>query len=416
MVHYRIFSQSASITIDGQNFPIHAGHPQYQEIIALAKANKGAELLSLLQHEEFKPLGLELQEGVLFYKKIALPHFFYNRIKEASKKEEVMPYVNAWFNLEKRLSLLDQKRFGVYIKDRLLLWDKTAAEFIYHNTESVFSDKAFYNIPDSNVFESILKNHSTVASYIKSFWPQANESLLGVFKEICLSEGNLNLSLIRRGEAFQSFSPEELENLFKANLKRFKHRTNYSNCSHLTAKLTKTQIQKHFWELLTDQKLSSDFSTLLENCPTYEIRDFKNVEELKEQIGNELKKYDPNAYHLKISENHPLLWKLNGEVCGTGLKLVVPSRNPELIEWGRELSHCIGGYGKRVASGQSFCFAIYTTDDKLLYTLEIQGKRLCQFMGKHNSPVSRLNAEHYKQVVDFLVKENIVDKKIGLYA
>jgi hypothetical protein len=86
-----------------------------------------------------------------------------------------------------------------------------------------------------------------------------------------------------------------------------------------------------------------------------------------------------------------------------GMVIRIPKTNHELLEWGRQMHNCIGSYGRRVGEDNRILLGI-TRDGKLIYNIEITGKRIRQFYAKHNSPP---NQEDYD-----LIKKYLTERKI----
>lgn len=70
-----------------------------------------------------------------------------------------------------------------------------------------------------------------------------------------------------------------------------------------------------------------------------------------------------------------------------GLQIVCPSTPEDLIQEGRSLHHCVGGYAERVANGQCLIVFLRNTEEleKPLYTIEVRGDQVQQVHGDHNS-------------------------------
>lgn len=83
-----------------------------------------------------------------------------------------------------------------------------------------------------------------------------------------------------------------------------------------------------------------------------------------------------------------------------GLKIVVPESMQDIIDEGKALSHCVGGYAERHAEGKlSILFIRKLSDPDTSYvTMEVQGKRIIQYHGYKNDVKKQLP----KQVVDFV--------------
>ena len=66
-------------------------------------------------------------------------------------------------------------------------------------------------------------------------------------------------------------------------------------------------------------------------------------------------------------------------------------RQMELMAEGKTLHHCVGGYIKRMAEGETAIFFLRKASepDKPFYTLELQKKRVIQCRTEHNASYDR---------------------------
>lgn len=93
-----------------------------------------------------------------------------------------------------------------------------------------------------------------------------------------------------------------------------------------------------------------------------------------------------------------------------GLQIVCPSTPEDLVQEGKNLNHCVGGYAERVAKGQCLIVFLRHTEEpeKPFYTIEVRGDQIQQIHGDHNSnptlEVERFVAQWKKRVLTPLFK------------
>ncbi len=77
---------------------------------------------------------------------------------------------------------------------------------------------------------------------------------------------------------------------------------------------------------------------------------------------------------------------IDGKQLDHNLTLVLPKIERNLVEWGDELSHCVGSYGSSVIAGRSLILGVLH-NGVIKYTLEINPRSwsINQFYGKRNS-------------------------------
>ena len=78
------------------------------------------------------------------------------------------------------------------------------------------------------------------------------------------------------------------------------------------------------------------------------------------------------------------------EYAAMGYCIVIPTEPKELADEGINLSHCVGGYIDRVASGE--CHILFlrrrSTPEQSLVTLQLSGTRICQAQGVNRRSIT----------------------------
>lgn len=92
----------------------------------------------------------------------------------------------------------------------------------------------------------------------------------------------------------------------------------------------------------------------------------------------------------KAAERFDKLMKLYG-MEKDGYLIRAPHDCEEIIDEGKALKHCVGGYAARHANGVTTILFMRSAvePDKPLYTIEMQGKTLIQVRGYHNRTAPR---------------------------
>lgn len=95
---------------------------------------------------------------------------------------------------------------------------------------------------------------------------------------------------------------------------------------------------------------------------SFKIEHKEQVLDLKEEwVALESKSYGPN----------------------NEFRIIFPRSNYDLLEWGKKLHHCIGGYFDRMKSGECILLAVLKNGE-MLYNLDIRRKEINQFRGVCN--------------------------------
>ena len=158
----------------------------------------------------------------------------------------------------------------------------------------------------------------------------------------------------------------------------------------------------------------------------YEYRDYRNM---LEKLGiafegdfrimpknfNEAHKLAITNYNnmkdeIKRQGYHKRLQKLLGlEQTIGNYTFVLPKELQELKEEGKILSHCVGTYADRVASGETVIVFVRQKEkiDNPLYTLEISNGKIVQLRGKQNKAAADDALEASKKLLSFAKKHKI---------
>lgn len=103
------------------------------------------------------------------------------------------------------------------------------------------------------------------------------------------------------------------------------------------------------------------------------------------QIAFEKNKADQEKFQKAVEKLEKFAW-------GEGEFFIRPAREQmELTAEGKALHHCVGGYIKRMAEGETAIFFLrkVSEPDKPFYTLELQKKRVIQCRTEHNASYDR---------------------------
>lgn len=126
---------------------------------------------------------------------------------------------------------------------------------------------------------------------------------------------------------------------------------------------------------------------------------FRSIEELHYMTT----KYFENT--VKERERRALIEKYGGAIdgnqyyeelssidfSGAPYELIVPENAYELVQWGNEMSNCIGGYSSKAKSSTTDVYVALKDkkSDKMVANILITKKNIVQFYGKRNSTVKK---------------------------
>lgn len=127
------------------------------------------------------------------------------------------------------------------------------------------------------------------------------------------------------------------------------------------------------------------WSQITQLNPAYTVGDYRfaSWREAHDHLARELGKVEREERTIpqtKLAKN------LDGKSLD-GLTLVSPKTTWQLIDWGRDMHNCIGGYDRAAEAGSSVLFAVMRGDD-MIGNMELtpQGS-IRQLVGDHNRPL-----------------------------
>lgn len=107
------------------------------------------------------------------------------------------------------------------------------------------------------------------------------------------------------------------------------------------------------------------------------------------------------SYPDKIEYKEEIAKVMNAQVGK--YRLVLPTTGDDVIRWGREMNHCIGGYAGN-AYGYDLLGAVYDGDD-MVANFQIHDKKMIQIFGKNNSIF-----EDAKEVYDYFLNQDVIEE------
>lgn len=124
------------------------------------------------------------------------------------------------------------------------------------------------------------------------------------------------------------------------------------------------------------------WAAILKEKPNYELGAYRvtNWRDLHDHLARELTKIGREDREITPTK---LAKKLDGK-SADGIRLVHPKSTHELIDWGRDMHNCIGGYDREALSGRSVLFAVMRGDE-MIGNMELTPKgSIRQLVGDYN--------------------------------
>ena len=154
-----------------------------------------------------------------------------------------------------------------------------------------------------------------------------------------------------------------------------------------------------------------DYQNMLENLGIAFEGDFRILpKNFKQAHDDVVKAYNDMKDKIKKQGYHERLQKLLGlEQTIGNYTFVLPKELQELKAEGKALSHCVGTYADRVASGETVIVFVRQKEkvDNPLYTLEISNGKIVQLRGMRNKAADADAWEASKKLLSFAKKHKI---------
>lgn len=154
-----------------------------------------------------------------------------------------------------------------------------------------------------------------------------------------------------------------------------------------------------------------DYQNMLENLGIAFEGDFRILpKNFKQAHDDAVKAYNDMKDEIQKQGYHKRLQKLLGlEQTIGNYTFVLPKELQELKAEGKALSHCVGSYADRVASGKTVIVFVRQKEqvDNPLYTLEISNGKIVQLRGKQNKAAADDALEASKKLLSFAKKHKI---------
>lgn len=141
-----------------------------------------------------------------------------------------------------------------------------------------------------------------------------------------------------------------------------------------------------------------EFFEFIQETPFNQINDFKKFHDELNRFKN---KYRHPNFKLKQDVTFPGLKEIDGKMILEKFQVKVAEDQHQLLDWGNQLSHCIGtaSYGRDAKAGRCILLGFFDGNE-IVYTAEISTKgEIRQFRGKCNKEGP---ANLKKQVVELL--------------
>ena len=151
-----------------------------------------------------------------------------------------------------------------------------------------------------------------------------------------------------------------------------------------------------------------------EKNPAFKLsHNFKTITELHDDLTSTFNKIRYEDFPI----NTDYAKDVEGIRVG-GYTIVAPKTSHELMEWGRHMSNCIGGYARWINNGLSWILGLRSSEGKVEWGIELRpdGNEIAQFRGKFNEEapaILKLQVEEIlreKRLLGQLVAQDKVER------
>lgn len=147
------------------------------------------------------------------------------------------------------------------------------------------------------------------------------------------------------------------------------------------------------WDILKERYNAHFAPGQIEGKTWHEIHNNFDLDLRRRQVS------DQPIKKVKLAE------KIDEVVLPDGYRLIQPKSTHEMINWGKEMSHCIGSYTREALDGKSVFLGIVKNETLIGNAqISVKDKRLVQVFGKHNKVLD----SHTLQ----LFSKGLIDNKV----
>lgn len=145
----------------------------------------------------------------------------------------------------------------------------------------------------------------------------------------------------------------------------------------------------------------------MHKVPFHKVNDLNKIHDF---IAAKSRMMEQENFNLNQDKNFPVLKSIKELKLPNNHGIKIPEQNYDLISWGAEMGHCVGGgqYGEEVKKGETIILAI-TENSEPKYCVEINPNgRIEQIQGRSRSiPPKEVIAEFIAQ----LKKNKVVNRQ-----
>lgn len=155
------------------------------------------------------------------------------------------------------------------------------------------------------------------------------------------------------------------------------------------------------------KKFPKEYKSLMQKVPFHKVNDLIKIHDF---IAAKSRMMEQENFNLNQDKNFPLLKTIKELKLPGNHGIKIPEQNYDLISWGAEMGHCVGGgeYGEEVKNGETIILAI-TENSEPKYCVEIKPNgHIEQIQGRSRSiPPKEVIAEFIAQ----LKKNKVVNRQ-----
>lgn len=283
------------------------------------------------------------------------------------------------------IEYLTKEGFGGLVDDKL--WGRGCYRAVNWKADSIFK---------------ILKLNKNDLRELREYKDKGDALFLRLFQISKKDKSNLTLDEIKEVKEYGGSYFKELSLVHKyTTLRKI---NNYIKLQRKKEKPSsfKTTILRTWRDYIADCK------TLDMNLKDEHVLFPKNLYSAHQNTIKQIKIVADTSLNIAISKRLKVLNKYRFE---SNELLIRPAQDSiELMEEGKALTHCVGGYADRYAKGETNIFFIrkVSESDKSYYTIEIQKDKIVQVRGKNN----RSPSEDVKEFIKVFTEERLTKKKI----
>ena len=403
---YNIYESHIHLIINGEILFLPKEDPRFNKVLAALHEDRLDDAEALINPSKVikEELSLRIENGIIFYKNEELPQVLSDKIYEKKLSgENVESLLRLWTSLKFNEDFKKKKKQILELLDQIVPFEHVCLI----PDGKVFNIKNFYNISSKNVFFKKVIEGKSLQEILADEGITGDKLVKLVKKELFSS--SLNFNIIYFLKAFKSININNIMVLHDLKIHQLISSDKMAENCKIFFNLNNFS-EKKIMSIFTE-KFHSDYfiDTIryfdkIKQVQNLSFSDCSSWQTWNEEVLKYLAQIDKKVIVFNWLQKRPELAKIDFKI-NEDFHIKLPQTSIELQAWGNQMGNCIGSYKDSALNSKTMLLLGIYKNDKLLYNLEIKGKKLIQFERRNKTSVDPVEK---KLIVAYLKKHKIL--------